>query len=305
MVELPSTSELVSVLIVTFNSAKHLQACMRSVEQQDYRPLEVIIIDNASTDTTRDLLTDYAATYKVIVNENNLGFAAAQNQALCKAKGNWLLCLNPDVLLSPNFISELMRSSQFDPKIGALCGKLLRWDVGGTPERTQVLDSTGIYFLPNLRHLDRGSEQLDRGQYEQMEYVFGATGAAAMYRRPMVDELSVEGEFFDEDFFSYREDADLAWRAQLMDWRCLYVPSAIAWHERRVTPERFRDLPHAINWHSVKNRFLMRAKNASAWVGFRFFFPIAARDYSEPSAPQALRNEWCPGEDSNLHGSHR
>jgi GT2 family glycosyltransferase len=88
----------------------------------------------------------------------------------------------------------------------------------------------------------------------------------------------VNGELFDEDFFSYREDADLAWRAQILGWKCLYVPSAVAWHERRVTPERRRQLPHQINWHSVKNRFIMRAKNASFWLGLRFFFPIAVRD---------------------------
>src|SRR5438105_2139699 len=278
MVEAPVTQELGSVLIVTFNSANHLLPCLDSVGQQDYHPLEVIIIDNASTDDTRAELSRCAAARQIILNEKNLGFAAAQNQAIRQAKGSWLLCLNPDAILNSNFISELLRHVSCDSRIGTLCGKLLRWNPGGNPERTKIIDSTGIYFLPNLRHLDRGSEEPDRGQYGQIEYVFGATGAAAMYRRQMVDEISVFGEFFDEDFFSYREDSDLAWRAQLMGWKCLYTPSAVAWHERRVTPERFRDLPFAINWHSVKNRFLMRAKNASAWLGLRFFFPIVARD---------------------------
>lgn len=273
-----ASPELVSVLIVTFNSAAHLSACLEAVEQQDYRPLEVIIVDNASTDGTRATLGRCAAAHQIILNEKNMGFAAAQNQAIRQAKGNWLLCLNPDVVLAPNFISELVRCAALDLQAGTICGKLLRWKPGENPERTQLIDSTGIYFLPNLRHLDRGSEQLDRGQYEETEYVFGATGAAAMYRRRMVDDITVEGEFFDEDFFSYREDADLAWRAQILGWKCLYTPAAVGWHQRRVTPERFRDLPFAINWHSVKNRFLMRAKNASSWLGFRFFFSIAARD---------------------------
>jgi len=273
-----ASPELVSVLIVTFNSAGDLPACLQSVEQQDYTPLEVIIVDNASADDTIAALSSYAAAHQIIFNEKNLGFAAAQNPAIRHAKGNWLLCLNPDVVLSPNFISELVRCGALDLQAGTVCGKLLRWEPRENPPRTQIIDSTGIYFLPNLRHLDRGSEQLDRGQYGQMEYVFGATAAAAMYRRRMVEDTTVAGEFFDEDFFSYREDADLAWRAQILGWKCLYTPAAVGWHERRVTPERFRSLPLAINWHSVKNRFLMRAKNASAWLGFRFFFPIAARD---------------------------
>jgi GT2 family glycosyltransferase len=111
-----------------------------------------------------------------------------------------------------------------------------------------------------------------------MQYVFGATGAAALYRRAMVEDVSVEGEFFDEDFFAYREDADLAWRAQLLGWKCLYVPVAVGWHERRVTPERFSQLPLVINWHSVKNRFLMRLKNATLGTCLRLFLPVTLRD---------------------------
>jgi len=129
-----------------------------------------------------------------------------------------------------------------------------------------------------MRHLDRGGEEADRGQYDRTQWVFGATGAAAMFRRTFADAASVEGEFFDEEFFSYREDADLAWRGQLMGWKCLYVPAAVGWHVRRVTPERRESLPHEINWHSVKNRFLMRGKNASGWLCWKLFWPVAGRD---------------------------
>jgi GT2 family glycosyltransferase len=88
----------------------------------------------------------------------------------------------------------------------------------------------------------------------------------------------VGSEFFDEDFFAYREDADVAWRAQLMGWSCLYVPEAVAWHVRRVTPERFKQLPDEINRHSIKNRFLMRAKNVSVRLYLRLLIPITLRD---------------------------
>jgi GT2 family glycosyltransferase len=91
-----------------------------------------------------------------------------------------------------------------------------------------VVDSTGIYFNPMLRHLDRGSQEVDNGHYLQYEYVFGATAAAALYRRAMIEDISLDGEFFDSDFFVYREDADVAWRAQLMGWKCLYAPTPAA-----------------------------------------------------------------------------
>ena len=99
-----------------------------------------------------------------------------------------------------------------------------------------------------------------------------------MFRRSFVEAVTVNGQFFDEEFFSYREDADLAWRGKLMGWKCLYVPTAVAWHVRRVTPERRENLPVEINWHSIKNRFLMRGKNASGWLCWRLFWPVAWRD---------------------------
>ena len=269
---------MVSVLIVTWNSAQYLHECLASIDSQEYRDLEVVIIDNASTDGTRELLRSRESGSCVIYNDRNVGFSAGQNQAIRAARGEWLLCLNPDVLLAHDCVSRLVEAASIDSEAGTICGKLLRWNPADEPQKTRIIDSTGIYFTRNMRHLDRGAEETDSGQYDRPQYVFGATGAAAMFRRSFVDAASVDGEFFDEDFFSYREDADLAWRAQVMGWKCLYTPAAVAWHVRRVTPERREQLPLVINWHSVKNRFLMRGKNASGWLCRRLFWPVAWRD---------------------------
>ena len=269
---------MVSVLIVTWNSARFLEQCFASIDRQDYPDLEVIIVDNASSDETRSLLSARSPAWQVLYNDRNLGFAAAQNQAIQNARGEWLLCLNPDVMLASDFISQLVAAGNAHTQAGAVCGKLLRWDPDSVQPQTRTLDSTGIYFTRNMRHLDRGAEETDAGQYERRQWVFGATGAAALFRCSFVEAATVEGQFFDEDFFSYREDADLAWRAQLMGWKCIYVPLAVAWHVRRVTPERREKLPHEINWHSVKNRFLMRGKNASGWLCRQLFWPVVWRD---------------------------
>lgn len=271
-------SSPVSVVMTTYNSAATLESCLNSVAAVDYRPLEVVIVDNASTDGTREILRRFESQFRVIYNSENVGFAAGQNQAIRAARGDWLLSLNPDILLAPNFIAELVKAGEHDPSAGSLTGKLLRWIPGEGDGRSRRIDSTGIYFVRNLRHFDRGAEELDQGQFDAPEYVFGATGAAAFYRRRMVEDVSIDGQFFDEDFFAYREDADLSWRAQLMGWKCLYVPTANAWHVRRVTPERFHQLPLVINWHSVKNRFLMRIKNISAGLYLRLAFPVTFRD---------------------------
>lgn len=269
---------MVSVLIVTWNSDQYLVDCFDSIRRQTCRDVEIIIVDNASTDGTRDLLRMRESEWRVLYNKKNVGFAAGQNQAINTAQGDWLLCLNPDVMLAPDCIQQLIDAGAAHPDAGSVCGKLLRWDPNNESPKSRVLDSTGIYFTRNMRHLDRGAEELDTGQYDRPQWVFGATGAAALFRRTFVNAVSVEGQFFDEDFFAYREDADLAWRAKLMGWKCLYAPAAEAWHVRRVTPERREQLPLEINWHSIKNRFLMRGKNASGWLCRRLFWPVAWRD---------------------------
>ncbi len=148
-----------------------------------------------------------------------------------------------------------------DPKVGTVCGKLLTIRATFDLPDKQLVDSTGIYFTPMLRHLDRGSQEVDNGHYLNFEYVFGATAAAALYRRQMIDDISIRASSSTPDFFVYREDADVAWRAQLMGWRCIYTPLARGYHVRNVLPGNRRALPPVINMHSVKNRFLMRIKN--------------------------------------------
>jgi GT2 family glycosyltransferase len=165
-----------------------------------------------------------------------------------------------------------------DPKIGTACGKLLAMRANFALPDEPLVDSTGIYFTPMLRHLDRGSQEADNGHYLNHEYVFGATAAAALYRRQMIDDISIGGEFFDADFFAYREDADVAWRAQLLGWRCIYTPLARGYHVRTVLPGNRRALPAEINMHSVKNRFLMRLKNITGDLYRRNWRSILARD---------------------------
>ncbi len=119
------------------------------------------------------------------------------------------------MLLLQGFIEALVNAGNLDARVGTVCGKLLTMSSTFDFPEKPLVDSTGIYFTPNLRHLDRGSLEVDNGHYRNYEYVFGATAAAALYRREMIEDIAVGGEFFDADFFVYREDADVAWRAQL------------------------------------------------------------------------------------------
>ena len=241
--------------------------------------MEVVVSDNASTDDTPSILRSFESRIRVIQNVRNLGFAAGQNRAIRECRSaDWVLTLNPDVLLEPGFVRRLVESGASDSSVGAVCGKLLSIAPGFQPLPVPRIDSAGIIFTPNMRHFDRGWHERDEQRYDAAEYVFGASAAAALYRREMIEDVAIDGEFFDSDFFVYREDADVAWRAQLLGWKCIYVPYARGYHVRKVLPGNRGALPPEINMHSVKNRFLMRIKNISPDLYRRNMFSITFRD---------------------------
>lgn len=265
------------VSIVTYNSSPHITACLRSLREQTFRNFVVCLWDNASTDNTLEDIAAQADLFSTTHFSNtNAGFSRGHNRIIGSEPSDYVLVLNPDVVLDPWFIEILVHSLEKNLKAGSATGKLWRWQADAPAG--DILDTTGIYFTPNQRHLDRGSGERDVGRFEIPEYVFGASGAAAFYRRTMLEELRAGEEYFDEAFFAYREDADLAWRAQWMGWPCLYIPEAKAFHIRRVLPERRATLPAGINMHSFKNRFLLRTKNMDAGTYWRFFVPITLRD---------------------------
>src|SRR6195256_3885456 len=134
-------NDVVSVTIVTFNSGRFIKRCLESVLAQRYPDKEVIIVDNASSDGTVDILEQFEDRCQVYYNNENIGFAAAQNQAIRLSSGGWVLTLNPDVLLLPNFIQALVRAGQIDPRAGTICGKLLTMTSGFDFPAEPVVDS--------------------------------------------------------------------------------------------------------------------------------------------------------------------
>jgi GT2 family glycosyltransferase len=128
------------------------------------------------------------------------------------------------------------------------------------------------------RHLDRGSGEPDVGQYNVPERVFGATGAASLFRREALDDVAIAGEIFDERFHSFREDAELAFRLRERGWEILYEPEAVAEHRRFNLPARRSAMPAAVNYHSLKNRYLLRIYHQTAGNFLRTLLPTLARD---------------------------
>ena len=286
----------VCVAIVTYNSERYIRRCLEGVLEQEGVDTEILVVDNASADGTRAILRSLQNRIRTIYNERNLGYAEAQNQAIRASNSDWVLTLNPDVLLLPHFVRALLDAGQSDPSVGTVCGKLLSIGPGFRPLAEQRLDSTGIFFTPAMRHFDRGWHEPDSGEFDRVEYVFGASAAAALYRREMIADVSLDDSFFDPDFFCYREDADVAWRAILQGWRCIYTPAAVSYHVRSVVPGSRRAVPRSINMHSVKNRFLMRIKNTSGGLYRAYWLPMTLRDlvviggavFAEPSSLAAF-----------------
>jgi GT2 family glycosyltransferase len=263
----------VSVGIVTWLPDALLARCIESVRAQDYPSLTLHIWDNATTTQSQALIESLTEPGERTCSPANVGFAGGHNALIAGTGSNYYLCLNPDAVLSEGYVRTLVEALEANTTAGSATGRLLRLD----DERT--LDSTGIVMTPDQRHLDRGAGEPAADRYlAGPEEIFGPSGAVALYRRAMLDDVAWSGEFFDHAFFAYREDADLAWRAQWRGWSSLYVPGAIAWHRRRVTPERRSALPAEINRYSVRNRFLLRLKNQSPGLAWRFAIPGLQRD---------------------------
>jgi GT2 family glycosyltransferase len=262
----------VLISIVTRNDECFLEKCLNSLESQTV-PVYVKVFDNASSD--RSVSIARSCGVEVTRSGANLGFSGGHNRNILTEDFEFVLFLNADVILELNYLHHLIGAMTLDKEIGIAGGKLLRMDQEGkglVREGRAILDSTGVYFTPSQRHLDRGSGEEDCRQYDTKQLVFGITGAALLCRRTMLEDLRMGDEYLDTDFFAYREDADLAWRAQLRGWNALYEPAATALHFRAVLPSRRKFLDPAINLHSLKNRYLMRIKNMD-WAVRRKCFP--------------------------------
>lgn len=301
----------ININILTWNGEKYLRLCLDSAFSQDYPNFEILIIDNASSDKTVKIIKDYIRNtqyhayrqagairhtkIRFIQNESNIGFAAGHNQGIRLTDGEYVMLLNQDAILSPNFLSEAIKVLEKDKKIAALQPKVLKYDFKANRPKN-IFDTTGLLMLKNRRILNRGQGQKDESQFNQQEEIFGADGAVPVYRRSALENTKLprspksevrsskfeirntlptgrqaEYETFDESFFAYKEDVDLAWRLRLYGWKAIYAPSVLAYHERgagesaskkslEILRER-KSISLFAKKISFKNQRLMQIKN--------------------------------------------
>ncbi|MGD9593984.1 MAG: glycosyltransferase family 2 protein, partial [Methanothrix sp.] len=237
--------ELISVIVLNYNGKGFLDGCLSSLASQTYSDFEVIVVDNGSRDGSPEYVKENYPWVRLAKNDENLGFAGGTNVGIRAAKGEFVITLNNDSRADSRFIEELIKPMA-DPEVGVCAAKMLFPD--------GRINSAGICISRSGAAWDRGMFEPDRGQYEFVEEVFGACAGAALYRREMLDEIGL----FDEDFFLYLEDVDLAFRARLAGWKCLYVPGARVIHHHGGTAGVGSDLAvyygnRNIVWYPIKD----------------------------------------------------
>ena len=244
---------LVSIIIVNWNDAQWIEACLHSVEQCGWSNLEIIFVDNASTDDSVRLVQSRFPRVNLILNKENLGFARGNNIGIEASSGKYVALLNCDTTVAPGWVTSQVEACEADPKIG-ICGSKMR--LMREPEK---LNSVRMVLLPNGLTKHIGDGEIDRGQYDHPRTIFCVAGAGAFCRREMLDQIGL----LDEDFFAYYEDLDLSWRAWLRGWKCMYVPTAVLYHYRNVTIDRNQSLYWHFRHLNQRNRIWVLLKNFS------------------------------------------
>jgi GT2 family glycosyltransferase len=216
---------LVSVIIPNWNGAEHLPTCLDALDAQTWPHVEIIVADNASTDGSQALIRGRYPHVRLVELAENRGFAGACNAGIRAAAGQIIALLNNDTQAAPDWLMEVVAAFERHPEAGMVASKMLLFD------RRDTLHTAGDLYRVDGIPVNRGVWQLDNGRYDREEYVFSACGGSAAYRRAMLDRIGP----LDDDFFFSCEDVDLAWRAQLAGWKCVYAPRAVVYHRLAAT----------------------------------------------------------------------
>ena len=246
---------LVSIVIVNFNGGEMLIQCLKSVFNSKYEPIEVILVDNKSTDGSvaiAEKLFSEKPNFKVVKLPRNVGFAQGNNVGIRYCKGKYIVFLNNDTVVDPLWLDKLVEVMEKDESVGVAQSKLLQLN------NTPLFDSTGDFIDSYCLSFRRGYGEEDHGQYDRIEEVFSARGAAMIVRAYVLREVGA----FDPDLFGSCEDIDLCWRVRLRGYKVLYVPQSIVYH---VGGAASKKLDYGfITFHQTKNVLIMSFKNKDA-----------------------------------------
>ncbi len=281
----------ISIIITTWNGEAYIERCLQSIYQQDLakttnlKPedfFDLLIIDNNSGDRTLNIIADkITPNLKVVKNKQNIGFAKAYNQGIHWTSGRYVFVLNQDVYLDKKFIAETVNFLDSYPKVAAINPVILRWQ---DRNNENTVDSLGINFDKSFRFFNL-SEGKNYENQSDIKPVFGFTGTAVVFRRSALYDVAWQKQFFDESFFSYKEDIDLSWRLRWRNWDIVNLPTAVAYHKRTAKQthdhknysgliKNYNKKPKFINFLSYRNHLYCLIKNLSGIIFLHNFFYI-------------------------------
>jgi GT2 family glycosyltransferase len=211
-----------SAIVVNWNGRAHLEVCLGSLRRQTLPGIEIVLVDNASSDDSLALVGErFGTAVRIVALPDNRGYAGGLNAGIAAARGRYLLPLNSDTELAPDCCARLVAAADAHPSTGLFAPKILAFD-----DRTRI-DNVGHWLYPDGLSRGRGRLEIDHGQYDADEEIVLPSGCAVLLRRAMLADVGV----FDEDLFAYLDDTDLGLRARLAGWRCRAVPGAVVYHK--------------------------------------------------------------------------
>lgn len=211
----------VDAIVLNWNGNEIIKTCLDSLLAQDYEQVNIVVVDNGSEDGSLQLVKDlYEGQLTIIENGANLGFAGGCNVGMRASEGEFIVLVNSDARLEPNWVTESVAAMSDDPKIGMSACKIY------FEGKKNIIENTGHVVYRDGLGRGRGRLEEDLGQYDKGKYIFCPNGCAAIYRRELMEKIHM----FDEAFFAYADDIDVGFRGRLMGYECVYTPKAIAYH---------------------------------------------------------------------------
>jgi GT2 family glycosyltransferase len=224
---------LVSVIVVNWNGKHLLAECLGSLLEQEQQEVEIILVDNGSTDGSAAFVREAFPSVRIVELPANLGFAGGNNAGIRIARGKYIALLNNDTRTDTAWLSHLVSEAESGPaSVGMWASKILSYD------HPDTFDNVGLLLYPDGLGRGRGRLDKDRGQYDQVQEALFPSGCAALYRKAMLDEIGL----LDEEFFAYADDVDLGLRARLAGWGCIYVPTAKVYHKYSASSSAYSPL---------------------------------------------------------------
>jgi GT2 family glycosyltransferase len=248
----------VAVQLLLWNGKDYLEKMLASLARQTFVDFELLVLDNGSTDGTAEImeamLKNFPRPHRLLKVGANIGFAAGHNRLFSLSQSEYVFCVNQDSELKSDYLEKVILFMDADQRVSSAEGKLLRAD--------GRIDSAGLAKNWYEKVFDIGANKTDRGEFNNTAEVFGVSGALPVYRRATVMKVSPDGKLFDESFFSYKEDVDLAWRLFNFGYKSFCIGGAIAEHIRSVGEGKKSDKSEA--WRqkfSSRNHLLSLVKN--------------------------------------------